>query len=190
VRTIKRYANRKLYDTSRSCYVTLDEIAEIVAAGEDVEIIDNTTKENLTAVTLAQILFEAEKRKKRMLPLETLKTLIQSGGEFLEKSITRPVASIRQEAEKRVQSSVDVIHKTRDGAVEKVSSFQSQTQRTLDELQAHVDERINWLSSRIGGDGVNESPLENMHVRLTEIERRLSALESSAKPKRSTGKKK
>ena len=70
-RTIKRYANRKLYDTTQSCYVTLDEISELVKDGEDVHIVDNATSEDLTAVTLAQILLEEEKRKKRTLPLAT-----------------------------------------------------------------------------------------------------------------------
>jgi len=60
-RVIKRYANRKLYDTRESCYVTLPQIAEFVRAGEDVQIIDNRTKENLTSVTLAQIIYESEK---------------------------------------------------------------------------------------------------------------------------------
>ena len=57
-RVIKRYANRKLYDTQHSRYVTLEQIAEMVREGEDVRIIDNTSKEDLTSVTLAQIILE------------------------------------------------------------------------------------------------------------------------------------
>ena len=60
---IKRYSNRKLYDTSRSCYVTLEEVAAMVRNGQDVVIIDNKTKEDLTTVTLTQIIFEEEKKK-------------------------------------------------------------------------------------------------------------------------------
>ena len=52
-RLIKRYANRKLYDTRDSRYVTLQQIAELVRDGEDVKIIDNKSKEDLTNVTLA-----------------------------------------------------------------------------------------------------------------------------------------
>jgi hypothetical protein len=55
-RTIKRYSNRKLYDTRQSRYVTLLQIAEMVRAGEDVQIIDNATKEDKTDVTLALII--------------------------------------------------------------------------------------------------------------------------------------
>ena len=61
-RLIKRYANRKLYDTRDSRYVTLQQIAEFVRRGDDVQIIDNKSKEDLTNVTLAQIIYEEEKK--------------------------------------------------------------------------------------------------------------------------------
>ena len=85
-RVIKRYANRKLYDTRDSRYVTLQQIAEHVRAGEEVTIIDNTTKEDLTNVTLAQIVYEEERRSegdaRRTSPaFDTLRNLIQNGGE-------------------------------------------------------------------------------------------------------------
>ena len=57
-RIIKRYANRKLYDTQESRYVTLDQISHMIRAGEDVQVLDNNSKEDLTSVTLAQIIFE------------------------------------------------------------------------------------------------------------------------------------
>lgn len=60
-RLIKRYANRKLYDTRESRYVTLQHIADFVRSGEEVQIIDNRTKEDVTSVTLAQIIYEEEK---------------------------------------------------------------------------------------------------------------------------------
>ena len=57
-KVIKRYANRKLYDTEQSTYVTLDEIEQMIKDGEELKIIDNKSKEDITHVTLAQILFE------------------------------------------------------------------------------------------------------------------------------------
>ena len=77
-RVIKRYANRKMYDTLKSRYVTLDQIAEMVREGEDVRIVDNNSKEDLTSITLAQIIFEEEKRGPR-LPVEGLRRIIRSG---------------------------------------------------------------------------------------------------------------
>src|SRR5688572_30959900 len=92
-KVIKRYSNRKLYDTERSKYVTLDEIAKMIKAGEEVRIIDNETKEDLTSVTLTQIIYEEEKRESRM-PLPMLRNLIQTGGEalqeFFAKSLKEP----------------------------------------------------------------------------------------------------
>lgn len=84
-RVIKRYANRKLYDTRSSRYVTLPQIAELVRSGEDVQIIDNRTKENLTSVTLAQIIYESEKSAEASSRqgVKTLRELIQLGGEKL-----------------------------------------------------------------------------------------------------------
>src|SRR5687767_15678486 len=79
---IKRYTNRKLYDTVESRYVTLDEIAEMVKQGVDVKIIDNRSKEDLTSVTLAQIVFEEEKKKNQM-PLAVLREIIRRPGDAL-----------------------------------------------------------------------------------------------------------
>ena len=51
VRTIKRYQNRKLYDTFQSCYVTLEEIAQIIREGNEIQVIDNKTKNDITYMT-------------------------------------------------------------------------------------------------------------------------------------------
>ncbi len=91
-RIIKRYANRKLYDTEHSRYVTLDQISEMIRKGDDVKIVDNKTKEDLTTVTLAQIIFEEEKKQRSFLPLSAMRNIIQSGGEWFA------------EAQRRVQS--------------------------------------------------------------------------------------
>src|SRR6476660_6559710 len=80
-KVIKRYANRKLYDTERSCYVTLEEISQMIKDGDDVKVVDNKTKDDLTAVTLAQIIVEEEKKVQKM-PLKLLRSIIQSGNEL------------------------------------------------------------------------------------------------------------
>jgi polyhydroxyalkanoate synthesis repressor PhaR len=82
-RVIKRYSNRKLYDTKDSRYVTLQQIGEMVRAGEEVQIIDNATKEDKTEVTLALIISEDLKSQPRSVPLGTLRDLIQERGERL-----------------------------------------------------------------------------------------------------------
>lgn len=82
-RIIKRYSNRKLYDTKDSSYVTLQQIGEMVRRGEHVRIIDNKTKEDKTEVTLALIISEDLKNKPQSVPLGTLRSLIQERGEKL-----------------------------------------------------------------------------------------------------------
>ena len=65
MKLIKRYSNRKLYDTERSSYVTLEEISQMVRDGSELRIVDNKSGEDITSVTLAQIVFEQEKKDKR-----------------------------------------------------------------------------------------------------------------------------
>ena len=88
IKIIKRYQNRKLYDTSDSCYVTLEDIGEMVKLGDDIQIIDNTTKEDLTSVTLAQIIFEEQKKKTNVQSLGTFRQIIPGGGEALKDLVT------------------------------------------------------------------------------------------------------
>jgi len=76
---IKRYQNRKLYDTDASCYVTLDEIAEMIQQGEEVSVVDNRNQKDITAATLTQIIFERQKRSESPVPLSTLRHIIQQG---------------------------------------------------------------------------------------------------------------
>lgn len=103
-RIIKRYANRKLYDTQHSRYVTLDQISEMIRHGDEVKIIDNKSKEDLTSVTLAQIIFEEEKKQRSFLPLQAMRNIIQNGGESFAHLVT--------EAQRRVTS---ILPRRKDG---------------------------------------------------------------------------
>ena len=97
-KVIKRYANRKLYDTVESRYVTLEEIAEMVKAGTEVRVVDNRTKEDLTSVTLAQIIFEEEKKTSKM-SLRTLKDLIRHGSERAQQFVDVAQADLRDKVQ-------------------------------------------------------------------------------------------
>src|SRR5438046_9870476 len=85
-RLIKRYGNRKLYDTSESRYVTLEEIGRWVKAGEEVKILENDTGEDLTAVTFAQIILEEVRSKTDLLSHQTLPDIIRHGKAALQNS--------------------------------------------------------------------------------------------------------
>lgn len=78
IKIIKRYQNRKLYDTQQSCYVTLDDIAKMIRTNEEVMVVDNKSKNDITAATLTQIIFEAEKKASQYAPLFTLREIIQN----------------------------------------------------------------------------------------------------------------
>ena len=76
---IKRYSNRKLYDTQESRYVTLEEIEEMIRGGKEISVVDASSGEDLTSVTLAQIILENERNHRAALPSAFLHQLIKHG---------------------------------------------------------------------------------------------------------------
>jgi polyhydroxyalkanoate synthesis repressor PhaR len=89
---IKRYPNRKLYNTESKQYITLEEISDLIRAGTEVRVVDHASGEDLTAVTLTQIIFELEKKQSGFLPRSILSGLIQAGGERIG-ALQRTLAS-------------------------------------------------------------------------------------------------
>ncbi|HEV8323955.1 MAG TPA: polyhydroxyalkanoate synthesis regulator DNA-binding domain-containing protein [Myxococcota bacterium] len=187
-RVIKRYSNRKLYDTANSRYVTLEQIREMVKEGEDVKIVDNNTKEDLTSVTLAQIIFEEEKRQRSFLPLATLRGIIRSGGEQLGGVLTQIKDNVRESTAKLREGAEKIIRRDRDdaGGVRKgeapapaanlpagdgVGEVTPEGRHALreflnsmEELQRRVDDRIRTAVGR---------ELKALRERIEEIERRV-----------------
>ena len=82
--TIKKYANRRLYNTAKSSYVTLDHLAQMVRDGEDFVVFDAKTGEDITRSVLAQIIFEEESKGRNMLPVNFLRQLIRLYGDTLQ----------------------------------------------------------------------------------------------------------
>lgn len=81
---IKKYANRRLYNTSKSCYVTLEHLSDMVKAGEDFVVNDAKTGEDITRSVLAQIIFDEEAKGQNMLPTNFLRQLIMLYGDTLQ----------------------------------------------------------------------------------------------------------
>ncbi len=94
---LKKYANRRLYNTEQSKYVTLNEVADLIRAGQQVEVVDAKTKEDVTAFILTQIILEEAKGKNSLLPVPLLHLIIQHGDnvllEFFEKYLLQTVKS-------------------------------------------------------------------------------------------------
>ena len=106
---IKRYPNRKLYDTDAKRYITLEQIAYLIRDGQDVQVVDHATGEDLTALTLTQVILEQERKRSGFLPQTVLTGLIQAGGDRLS-TLRRALASplelarhVDEEIERRLQ---------------------------------------------------------------------------------------
>ncbi len=82
--TIKRYRNRKLYNTQSKRYITLEEIEELIRQQEEIQVIDNDSGNDITATTLSQIIFELEKNQAGVLPVDLLVSLVRSGGKRID----------------------------------------------------------------------------------------------------------
>jgi len=136
-RIIKRYANRKLYDTEHSRYVTLDQISEMIRNGDDVKIVDNKTKEDLTTVTLAQIIFEEEKKQRSFLPLNAMRNIIQSGGEWFAEA-QRRVQSILPGKKKEGEEELETDPPVEEPADEEAAQAAAQ-KKTIAALREWVD---------------------------------------------------
>jgi polyhydroxyalkanoate synthesis repressor PhaR len=110
---VKRYPNRKLYDTEAKQYITLEGIATLIRQGKEIRVVDHATGEDLTAVTLSQVILEQERRQDGFLPQTVLTGLIRAGGERLS-TLRRALASplelahhVDEEIERRLQTLIN-----------------------------------------------------------------------------------
>jgi len=87
--TIKKYANRRLYNTATSSYVTLDHLAEMVKNGQDFVVYDAKSGEDITRSVLTQIIFEEEAKGQNLLPISFLRQLIGFYGDNLQAMVPR-----------------------------------------------------------------------------------------------------
>ena len=152
---IKRYANRKLYNTQTSRYITLKGIAELLEGGEDVRVIDNESGEDITSITLSQILVDTE-RSHRAMPGSLISGIFQRGGDVLYEALTRGV----------------------DDASERIEDFQRTMRRLLRVRHGDADlgDEANGLDDGPRLDGRPFAPDLDQLVQRT-IERVLKALD-------------
>jgi polyhydroxyalkanoate synthesis repressor PhaR len=126
-RTIKRYANRKLYDTEESHYVGLQDILRLVREGEDIEVVDSRTGEDLTSVTLAQAMAEEEKTEGSALPLDVLKELIKRGSD-----------SLNEIMRKSRLAGKGAFHMAEEGATKYLEKLMDQGEMSEDEAKRYL----------------------------------------------------
>ena len=200
-RVIKRYSNRKLYDTKDSRYVTLQQIGEMVRAGEEVQIIDNATKEDKTEVTLALIISEDLKTQPRSVPLGTLRDLIQERGERLLSQLREgPIGRLipggaadgTGAAPEPVEAVPEVIGQATPSPAApsgsepeklkgRLSEIVETSKQTLDQWQHGVDERIRASLPGVGHFRELQSEVRRLTQRIDDLERKLAEVEGSSK---------
>jgi polyhydroxyalkanoate synthesis repressor PhaR len=177
-RVIKRYSNRKLYDTKDSRYVTLLQIAEMVRAGEEVQIIDNNTKDDLTEITLAQIIYEEQKAHSRNVPLQTLKELIHQRtekvlGDLRESPLGRLIPGAGKPGSEPPKDG-DGVEVDSSGEA-KTPSLVAQAKHTLEDWQHQIDERVRAVLPSFMPWQQLQHEVKRLSQRIEELEGKLKA---------------
>ncbi|MEM6961055.1 MAG: polyhydroxyalkanoate synthesis regulator DNA-binding domain-containing protein [Myxococcota bacterium] len=190
-RLVKRYANRKLYDTRDSRYVTLQQIAEFVRDGEDVCIVDNRSKEDLTSVTLAQIIYEEEKKGEASgRRARSLRDFIQEGRDFIQEGRERIITTLRDSPVTKLvarredgEEAEDVDAETAEVTGSTPAAPEESTRRWIitspkeafEELSRLADDRLRAL---LGGAVTHiqqlQSEVRRLQTRIDEVEKHLT----------------
>lgn len=142
---IKRYPNRKLYDTEAKRYVTLEHITQMIHNGQDVQVVDHETGEDLTNLTLSQIIFEQEKKGSGLLPRALLTNLIRAGEGTFEQVRRTLLGGAQGEAadqspESAESSEASPLQKVDDLFQDVLKTLNVPTNRDLQRLQSQLDE--------------------------------------------------
>ena len=149
---IKKYANRRLYDTSASRYINLEDIAAMVRNGKDVQVLDASTGEDVTRVTLTQIIVEDARGQPSGLPLELLRQLIVASDRVGQEFIMWYLKSAF-DAYQNVQSSVK----------DRISQMQSAAMSPLSVVR-------NFLQTPPGQGEAQSDELRELRQRIAELE--------------------
>lgn len=173
---IKRYSNRKLYDTTRSRYVTLSELGELIRGGANIVVIDNDTKADLTDVTLTQVLITQQKQKQN-----GLRNLVQAQAEMLLQRFSVPVQQIRDEAVRQLEKQLDKIKRLGEPA-----SSDADGKMGKGETCDNVENSENTLSTKDDSkDDLSEKDSSNVDEAkpVSSLDLKLEALKTSSDEK-------
>ena len=151
---IKRYRNRKLYNTQAKRYVTLEEIEDIIKQQQEIQVIDNDSGVDITATTLSQIIFDLEKNQTGALPVNLLMSLVQSGGKRIEEIRRNIFISLNfshhfdNEIERRVKFLIDNGELSEDNGnliLHKLLSIGFKQENIIDSVQEKI---VDFLKER------------------------------------------
>jgi len=188
-RLIKRYGNRKLYDTRASRYVTLDGVAELVRKGEDLRIVDNDTGDDITIVTFAQIIFEEAKRKNGALGLPVLRRLIQVGGERVHDFLLGSERGRDAAAELADRTSKPMTDRPQPAAPSSdtggrgfIDEILEIPQKQLEQLQHRIDQQVRASLERLTAHPTFQAELRRIEDSVRSLERQLARLRRRTTP--------
>lgn len=175
-RVITRYDNRKLYDPQTRRYVTLADLAGMVASGLEVKVLDQRTGEDLTSAVLAQVILEGIKERTSSIPQKVLSRLIRLGVRGAERvgrwmGPQEAAARARSEAERIVEGLIARGRLSLEEALGLRQDIASTVQRLVTEAQQGLEERIRGLLEATEREG-------GVHPALTSLKERLLAFEA------------
>ncbi|MEZ4705357.1 MAG: polyhydroxyalkanoate synthesis regulator DNA-binding domain-containing protein [Bdellovibrionota bacterium] len=176
-RMVKKYQNRKLYDTKDSCYITLEDIAAMVKKGEEVRVIDNKTKSDVTSIILTQILVDQEKSTKSILPLTMLRDIIQNGHGSLFDFIQRYVLlGVNSKAEKQAEAERYINRLVDRGDITKAegTTLLQEVMNAPEEGRADFEK---WVGSKIANAVEHTQTLAGLHTTIENLTNRIHKLE-------------
>jgi polyhydroxyalkanoate synthesis repressor PhaR len=169
---VKRYANRKLYNTEASRYITLRGIQELIEAGREVTVIDNETGEDITSVALSQILVDTERSTGRHVPGSVLQELISKGGDALYTALRTRV----DEAQEGMDELRRNVKKAMGQGEGQVSEWVDQSR---DEVESAVQKTVEGVFKAL--DLPRRSDIEVLNNNLERVAKALERLESAPK---------
>jgi polyhydroxyalkanoate synthesis repressor PhaR len=186
-RVIKRYDNRKLYDPKARRYVTLDDLARQIGAGEDVRVVDQRTGDDLTTVILAQVMLEGLKQRTASIPHQVLSRLIRlahtastpaargKGSAWAEwTGPSEAAARAKDEAERIVSGLLSRGRLSLDEALALRQEMAGSVQRIVQDAQTGLESRLRGLMERSETEhGVNPA-LQALKTRLLTFENLLA----------------
>lgn len=183
---IKRYPNRKLYDTDAKQYVTLDGISDLIRDGQEVQVTDHASGEDLTAVILTQIIFEQEKKQAGFLPRSVLRGLVQAGGDTVA-SLRRTLASpldmlghVDEEIRRRVQELVKAGEMAEEEGQKLIKKLLLQGERVRANISHNAEDELpsqEELAQRLADLGVpTRDDLKTLNEQLEALETALEQI--------------
>lgn len=145
MRKIKRYANRKLYDTTDRKYITLTRLTEMVKEGEEISVIDNTTGEDITASVLAKLISHGEKEEHENLSASALMRLIRKGGDTVA-DYAKKYSTIWQSA---MALAEDETEKLVNKLIKDRELSESEGRNLKKEIRGYTESLKMWISATI-----------------------------------------